>query len=196
MSDRLRQVIAYLIAMVMVTAFVAVPTVARTTDPGLSQVVLADHGTGDADTVDGRHAVKFTQNRNRRAGKIVATNHKGYLPSNIVKPYWGNIKNMPGGFADGIDDQGVVKLQVRIVESSPRTLAPGEVGSLKAVCAQSYYVVGGGYFGPDVLSVFRSYPSDSRSWHVAAENTAVSFDADVTAYAVCLIARPKDLITA
>lgn len=195
MSDRIRQVIAYIVAMMLVAAFVAVPTVARTTDPGVDQVVLAAQGTGNADMVDGRDAVKFTENRDRRAGKLVATNHKGYLPSNIVKPYWGNIKNMPGGFADGTDDKGVVKLQVRIVESSTRTLSPGESGSIKASCAQHYYVVGGGYYGPDALAVYKSYPSDSRSWRVAAENTAASSDVDLTAFAVCLIARPRDLIT-
>ena len=193
MSDRARQVIAYLMAMLMVTAIVAVPTVARTTDPGLDRVTLA--ATGDADTVDGRDAVKFTQNRNRRAGKLVTTNHRGYLPANIVKPYWGNIKNMPAGFADGTDDKGVVKLQVRIVKSSSRTLTPGEAGSIKAVCAPNYYVVGGGFNGPDGLSVFKSYPSGIRSWSVGAENTAVSSDMDFSAYAICLIARPKDAIT-
>jgi len=193
MSDRVRQVIAYLIAIVMVTAIAAAPTVARTVDPGVDQVALA--ADGDADTVDGRDAVKFTENRDRRAGKLVAANHRGYLPSNIVKPYWGNIRNMPAGFADDVDDQGVVKLQVRIIESAPRTLTPGEAGSIKAVCDPGWYVVAGGFAGSDVLSVFQSYPSGKRAWRVTAENTAVSTDVDFGAYAVCLIARPKNLIS-
>lgn len=194
MSDRMRQVIAYLIAMVMVSAFVALPTVARTIDPGVDGVVLAAQGNSDADMVDGRHAVKFSMNRNERAGHIVATNHKGYLPSNIVKPFWGNIKHMPVGFADGVDDTGVARLQTSIVHSSPMTLIPGEVGSVRAVCAPGWSVVGGGFRGPDVLSAFTSFPADDHSWYVRAENTAASSDAEFSAYAVCLIARPKELI--
>ena len=193
MSDRVRQVIAYLIAVAMVLVVAAAPTVARTVDPVASEVVLA--AEGDADTVDGRDAVKFTNNRNERAGKLVAANHRGYLPANIVKPYWGNIKNMPAGFADDVDDQGVVKLQVRIVQSAPRALAPGAAGSVRADCDPGWYVIAGGFDGPEALSVFQSYPAGERSWRVGAENTAVSSDAEVSAYAVCLIARPKDLIT-
>jgi hypothetical protein len=182
MPDRARQVIVHLIAVATVLAIAAAPTVALAAE-------------GDADTVDGRDAVKFTNNRNERAGKLVAANHRGYLPSNIVKPYWGNIKNMPSGFADGVDDKGVVKLQVRIVESVPRPLAPGATGSVTAECDPGWYVIAGGFEGPRVLSVFQSFPAGARSWQVAAENTAGSLDADVSAYAVCLIARPKDLIS-
>ena len=99
-----------------------------------------------------------------RAGKIVATNFKGYLPSNIVRPFWGNIKNMPSGFADDVDDKGVVKLQIRIAQATSRSLDPGEAVSVSAVCDPGWYVIAGGFDGPDVLSVFKSYPSNARSW--------------------------------
>ena len=34
------------------------------------------------------------------ASSYLADNAYGFLPSNIVKPYWGYIKNKPAGFAD------------------------------------------------------------------------------------------------
>ena len=54
----------------------------------------------NADRVDGKHAVAYTNKRGVRAGKLVATNARGLLPSNIVQPYWGYIKNKPGILAD------------------------------------------------------------------------------------------------
>jgi len=59
----------------------------------------------------------------------VATNKQGFLPSNIVQPLWGTIKNkpapfadgqiswselqgIPAGFADGVDNKGVTGVTV------------------------------------------------------------------------------------
>jgi hypothetical protein len=53
--------------------------------------------------------------RANRAGKLVATDARGLLPGNIVKPSWGNLQRVPAGFADGIDDgiTGIVITRVR-----------------------------------------------------------------------------------
>ena len=41
--------------------------------------------TGNADRVDGRHAVGSGASRSKRSGKLVATNGSGYLPNNIIR---------------------------------------------------------------------------------------------------------------
>ncbi len=61
----------------------------------------------NADKVDNKHAVGPTRDLARRAGKLVATNEAGYLPSNIIKVNWMEILGMPEGFSDGTDDGGL-----------------------------------------------------------------------------------------
>jgi hypothetical protein len=61
----------------------------------------------NAHRVDGKHAVGYGVSKAKRAYKLVATNASGVLPSNIVKTYWGSIKNKPAGFADGVDNKGL-----------------------------------------------------------------------------------------
>jgi len=101
MSDRARQLVAFIIAMGMVIAVASAPTLGQVAEEAIEIAAGLN-----ADTVDGRHAVGSGASKAKRARKLVATNRKGYLPSNIVKPYWGAIKNKPAGFADGVDDIG------------------------------------------------------------------------------------------
>jgi hypothetical protein len=42
----------------------------------------------------------------KRAYKLVATNRYGMLPSNIVRQRFSDLKGVPDGFKDGIDDVG------------------------------------------------------------------------------------------
>jgi hypothetical protein len=77
--------------------------------------------TRNADRVDGKHAVAYTNKRGVRAGKLVATNARGLLPSNIVQPYWGYIKNKPGILADH-------QIAWNEVANKPGVLADGQVG--------------------------------------------------------------------
>jgi len=102
MSDRARQLIAFIIAMGMVIAVASAPTLGQVAEEAIE--IAAAYG--NADKVDGRHAVGSGASKAKRARKLVATNASGRLPSNIVKPYWGAIKNKPPGFADGVDDVG------------------------------------------------------------------------------------------
>jgi hypothetical protein len=73
-----------------------------------SQVVAQSGGMTpagiNADTVDYKHAVSATNKKGARAGKLVATDASGFLPSNIVKPKWALIQGVPSGFADGEDN--------------------------------------------------------------------------------------------
>ncbi len=55
----------------------------------------------NADTVDGLSAVKATSKKTKRKNKLVATDAKGFLPSNIVKAKWGLIAGKPAFLADG-----------------------------------------------------------------------------------------------
>jgi hypothetical protein len=82
----------------------------------------------NADRVDGKHAVGAKAKIPQRAGKLVATDKTGFLPRNIVKPLWPLIQNMPAGFADGIDDQGVTGVKVTTLQAST-PIAPPRAGS-------------------------------------------------------------------
>ena len=64
-------------------------------EPATERAVTPAAGINAA-SVDGKSAVGFTNKRGPRRGKLVATNRQGELPSNIVRPYWGFIKNKPG----------------------------------------------------------------------------------------------------
>ncbi len=101
MSDHIRQALAFVIAIGMVIAVAAAPTLAQDDEPAAIELAAIN-----ADTVDGRHAVGSGASKTKRARKLVATNRYGFLPSNIVKPKWGFIRNMPAGFADGVDNVG------------------------------------------------------------------------------------------
>ena len=130
MSDRIRQVLAYVIAVGMVIAVAAAPTVAQETDPNAERVFKT--AGLNADKVDGKHAVKYTTNKVKRAGKLVATNANGVLPSNIVKPQWRVIQNMPAGFADGTDDVGYTSTvhDTYVIDDSAASVSVDYVDSL------------------------------------------------------------------
>ncbi len=95
MCDRVRHPIALVIAAVMVLA-IAPATLAQEDEPAAIEPAAIN-----ADTVDGRHAVGSKASKAKRARKLVATDKRGFLPSNIVKPKWWTIQNKPAAFADG-----------------------------------------------------------------------------------------------
>ncbi len=65
----------------------------------------------NADRVDGRHAVGAGASKAARAGKLVATDQHGYLPSNIVKP------------------SGVTAISVTNILGAPVSTRPGALGA-------------------------------------------------------------------
>ena len=97
MRDRVRHFIPIAIATVMVMAIAPATMLAQEDESAAIEPAAGIN----ADTVDGRHAVGSGASKAWRARKLVATNKRGLLPSNIVKPYWGAIKNKPAAFADG-----------------------------------------------------------------------------------------------
>ena len=140
MSDRIRQSLAFVIAMGMVIAVISAPTLAQVAGSAIETAATY----GNADKVDGRHAVGSGASKAKRAGKLVATNSKGYLPSNIVKPYWGAIKNKPASFADGVDNVGVAKIKITTVRNAVSAPA-GQTRSALATCPPGSHVTGGGF---------------------------------------------------
>ena len=128
------------------TAVVAlvVSTLTVTTMTVLAQepqtVVPAAVSNINAHRVDGKHAVGAGASPADRAGKLVATNADGRLPSNILKPVWNllqgvpadladgqvgwsEVTNKPSGFADGSDNVGFFS-NIQVTQTTP--LAAGE----------------------------------------------------------------------
>jgi hypothetical protein len=91
LSTAVVAVIVSLLTLTVAGAVAQAPAEERAVTPAITQ---------NSNRVDGKHAVAYTNKRGVRAGKLVATNGQGLLPSNIVQPYWGYIKNKPGILAD------------------------------------------------------------------------------------------------
>jgi hypothetical protein len=142
----------------------------------------------NADTVDHKHAVGFTNKAAARRNRLVATNRYGLLPSNIVKPLWSSIKGMPTGFADGVDD-GIVHMTTTQVVGSGVTLDPNTYGYDTVSCPAGSHVISGG-FSTDSSEVFatESY-QDGNGWLSDARNTTIS-PHTFYALAICLTTDP------
>jgi hypothetical protein len=149
----------------------------------------------NADKVDGKHAVGYTTSKTARKGKLVATNTKGLLPPNIVKPPWSGITGMPAGFADGIDNAGVTGVKLIYVEV-PNTLAPGAQMADVAWCPPGTKVAGGGFWsGAFGFDLVRSQPrSDFLGWIAGGRNTTGG-SIDVATMAICMQTTPSGALT-
>jgi len=188
MSDYLRRGLAFVIAIGMVIAVASAPTVAQVADPSVERVF--EVAGLNADSVDGQHAVRYSTKKSKRAGKLVATNAAGYLPSNIVKPRWGYVKNKPAGFADNVDNVGVSGVTITRVVSGRVTIASGEYGTVSAYCPEGSVAVGGGFWA-DQLNAFRLASSKPgiALWSADGMNTS-GFDVNIEAHALCIRVLP------
>jgi len=164
-------------------------------EPDTERTVSPAATAANADKVDGRHAVKYTSKRGLRAGKLVATNYQGFLPSNIVKPFWGNIRNKPAGFADGVDNAGVTNVKLTYVEAKT-TLAAGEAKAITAWCPKGSWATGGGWYSSGWgFEMTRSQPyNDLSGWAAGGRNTAGS-SIDIIAMAVCMSTTPSGALS-
>ena len=108
--------IAVIVSLLTLTVAGAMAQAGSATDEATPSAVRARN----ADRVDGKHAVAYTNKRGVRAGKLVATNARGLLPSNIVQPYWGYIKNKPGILADH-------QIAWNEVANKPGAIADGQI---------------------------------------------------------------------
>jgi len=149
----------------------------------------------NADKVDGRHAVGSGASKAKRARKLVATNSSGFLPSNIVKPYWAKIKNKPAGFADGVDNAGVTKITITQVKGTGHEIAGHDTGWASASCPSGSKVEGGGFHSSSWdMNVVVSH-GVGFTWDVGAKNNGDA-SATLTAYVYCMSTVPSGAISA
>lgn len=100
----MRQVLSTALVALVVGSLAGVTASVLAQSPEEDVISPAAVSNINAHRVDGKHAVSAGTSPANRAGKLVATDKAGKLPSNIVDPFWGGIKNIPAGFADGVDD--------------------------------------------------------------------------------------------
>ena len=87
MLENVRRHLSLLIAVLAIVILAASQAVAQpgATKPGAEEPTGVAPAGIAADTVDGKHAVGAGSTVAKRAGKLVATNAQGHLPSNIIK---------------------------------------------------------------------------------------------------------------
>jgi hypothetical protein len=90
-----------LVALIVGTLAGATVSTLAQSEPSKDRLVAPAAKVGNADMVDGKHAVSYTNLPGKRANKISATNSNGELPPNIVRPMWNLIQDKPATFADG-----------------------------------------------------------------------------------------------
>ena len=105
--------VAYIVGALAGASFGAVAQAPA--EPSLGTTAL------NADSVDGLSAVKATNRKAKRKNRLVATDAKGFLPSNIVKAKWGLIGGKPAFVADGL-------VGWNEVVGIPGPLADGQIG--------------------------------------------------------------------
>lgn len=188
----MRQVISTaIVALVIGAAAGATMGAVAQSEPARESAITPAATSINADRVDGKHAVGFTSKAYVRKNKLVATNKYGQLPSNIVRPLWGLVKNKPAGFADGVDNEGVTGVIVTTVSGVSANVAAGGWNSSVATCPAGAKVVGGGWIpGDQDLNIYNSTPAASDKWQVFAKNNSASISS-IRAYAMCLTIEPK-----
>ena len=185
----MRQVLSTAITALIVAALTAVTVSALAQDTPTTERTISPAAVSNinAHRVDGKHAVGFTNKPLARRNKLVATNKQGLLPSNIVQPLWGTIKNKPAGFADGIDNEGVTGISIKQVIGAPTSVAASSWVSASVDCpAGSVPTGGGGYASSSTLRLTDSYPELANArWRVYYYNEG-AFAANGTAYVLCM----------
>jgi hypothetical protein len=205
------------IAVAMLMALLATPVVAQPAD----EVTVA--AGVNADTVDGKHAIKSTGDKNKRKDKLMAFAASGYLPSNIVKGgiatlaalksavgavneadnpvHWNQLQGVPGGIADGVDNEGITAIKLTRVQGSSVTVAaatPVNVyeASASIPCPPGATVTGGGAFSSSrYMNITTSCPADAATWLVFVTNTDQTSSHTFNAYAICMSIEPAGALT-
>lgn len=161
---------------------VAQQNVAKAPSDGFSVSAMATN----SDKVDGKHSVSAFASKTKRAGKLVATSPKGYLPNNIIA------KARNADKLDGIDSAAfamksdILKPKITRVKGAQVTIAGLGHKVATAACPAGAVAVGGGYDGSNYQVVAQdSFPLNSTTWQVGFDNTAV-FNRTGHAYVVCM----------
>jgi len=183
----MRQILSTALVALIVAALTAVTVSALAQDAPTTERTVSPAAVSNinAHRVDGKHAVGFTNKRLARRNKLVATNRQGFLPSNIVKPFWGAIKHKPAGFADGVDNEGVTGVTV-VTTAAARTLAASATPtSFYLNCPAGLKATGGGFslLAP-TTRVLGATPF-AGYYYLDLQNTVATAD-DFSMYVTCL----------
>jgi hypothetical protein len=184
----MRQILSTALVALVVAALTAVSVSAMAQSEPATNSTYSPAAGLNADTVDHRHAVGFTNNKGARRNKLVATNRYGLLPSNIVKPLWGLIKGMPAGFADGVDD-GIVHMTTTQVASDPQSIPALGDGSVSVTCPAGSHVISGGFAASSYLVFAVDSIQSGNGWLALAHNSSGA-EQTMRATAVCLTTDP------
>jgi hypothetical protein len=185
----MRQILSTALVALFVAALTAVSVSALAQSEPATNSTYSPAAGLNADTVDHKHAVGFTNKAGARRNKLVATNKYGLLPSNIVKPLWGAIKNKPAGFADGVDDQGVTGVTVTRLSAADTIPASSGGSKFSPDCPSGSAVVGGGYYAQRAETTVPVSQAIGSAWYVFFENPIANPD-DVTVFVQCLSVTP------
>ena len=195
----MRQILSTAVTAVIVSLLtLTVASAMAQAEPAPAERAFAPAARVNADRVDGKHAVGFTNKRGPRRGRLVATNNRGELPSNIVRPLWGLMKGMPAGFADGVDNAGLTGLRVVRVKSNDFPATGGGASSLRTLpCPAGSVAIGGGAEMDSAdINIVSSYPSAGLAgWEIRYRKDSPG-SAIWRMYAVCLSVDPAEAITA
>lgn len=154
-------------------------------EPESDDISTAAVRVANSDKVDGRHAVGAAATKANRANKLVATNRYGMLPGNIVKPYWGMIRNKPAGFADGKDNVGIKRLYDR---SQVFQVSEAAQMGRSVKCDTGDFATGGSAYVGDFQSsvtLTSDHPSDDGRGWTASTLREGSQEAWLTIWVVC-----------
>ena len=110
---------------------------------------------------------------------------------------WNAIPNIPAGFADGVDNEGVTAVKIKTVTSTTPETISYQDSSLDSVdCPAGFLAVGGGYVASSTtMNVYESKAFDANTWSVWAYNPGL-FTATLTAQVTCMRAEPAGLVIA
>jgi len=189
----MRQLVSTALVALIVAALTAVTVSAVAQAPAEPAVTTA---ALDADTVDGLSAVKATTQKAKRAGKLVATDAQGFLPSNIVKAKWGLIADKPAGLADGVDNEGVTQVRLgtyRVAQEVPA----GGWHYIDVPCPDGWRATGGGFYGVwSTDQVEASEPVDANmGWHFEVTTAAGASPHVITVKVICLTTEPASALS-
>jgi hypothetical protein len=107
---------------------------------------------------------------------------------------WNVIPNVPTGFADGMDNEGVTAVKLTRLHGASVSVAPDAWGIASVSCPSGSKVTGGGpWSGTKLLHTTNSIPTPS-GWEVAAHNTGGG-SYTLQAWAVCMSVEPAGAFT-
>ena len=206
----MRQIISTAVVAVIVGALAgATMSAVAQTEPAAERAISPAAGINAA-TVDGKSAVGYTTRKLARRGKLVATNRRGELPSNIVRPLWRlmvgtpatfadgqvgwtEVVGTPAGFADGVDNEGVTGITItRVANVASVSVLANQTGTQDTTCPAGSVVIGGGMNGSNLV-VEDSYPS-GNGWFVRG-NAVEGVNGSFRGWAMCMTVDPAAGIT-